>query len=160
DRRFGELTLRTDVDPYSGQTSGQPGVLTLTADGETQLVVGHGHVGLGAVPGHDDLVDLRRRQRLGDEVAEVLAEGHAVALLAPQLVHDHANPATASPHAGADGVDVGVVRPDSDLRAVARLAGARLQLDDAVGDLGHLELEQPLDQARMGAADDDLGPLG
>ena len=52
--------------------------------------------------------------------------------------------------AGADRVDVVVVRPDRDLRAVAGLAGAGLDLDDAVGDLGHLELEQPLDEARDG----------
>ena len=40
------------------------------------------------------------------------------------------------------------------------LAGAGLDLDDAVGDLGHLELEQPLDEAGVGAADDDLRALG
>ena len=39
------------------------------------------------------------------------------------------------------------------------LAGARLDLDDAVGDLRYLELEQPLDQAGVGAADHDLGAL-
>ncbi len=44
--------------------------------------------------------------------------------------------------AGADGVDVVVVGPDGDLGAVAGLAGAGLQLDDAVGDLEDLELEQ------------------
>ena len=43
---------------------------------------------------------------------------------------------------------------------MAWLAGAGLDLDDAVGDLGHLELEQPLDQARVGAADTTIcGPL-
>ena len=42
----------------------------------------------------------------------------------------------------------------------AGLAGAGLDLDDAVGDLGHLELEQPLDETGVGAADDDLGALG
>jgi hypothetical protein len=43
---------------------------------------------------------------------------------------------------------------------VPGLAGAGLDLDDAVGDLGHLELEQTLDEARVGAADDDLRALG
>ena len=62
--------------------------------------------------------------------------------------------------AGADRVDVVVVRPDRDLRAVAGLAGAGLDLDDAVGDLGHLELEQPLDEAGVGARHDDLRALG
>ena len=74
---------------------------------------------------------------------------------------------TTMPHAGAPGadagadrVDVGVVRPDGDLRAVPGLAGAGLDLDDAVGDLGHLELEQPLDEAGVGAGHDDLRALG
>jgi hypothetical protein len=52
-----------------------------------------------------------------------------------------------------------VVGPDGDLRAVARLPGARLDLDHAVGDLGDLQLEEPLDQPGVGAGDDDLGAL-
>ena len=40
------------------------------------------------------------------------------------------------------------------------LAGAGLDLDDAVGDLGDLELEQALDEAGVGAAHHDLGALG
>ena len=62
--------------------------------------------------------------------------------------------------AGADGVDVGVVGGHGHLRAMAWLAGAGLDLDDAVGDLGHLELEQLEDEARMRAGHDDLGALG
>ena len=46
------------------------------------------------------------------------------------------------------------------LRAVAGLAGAGLDLDDAVADLGHLQLEQALDEARVGAGHDDLRALG
>ena len=42
---------------------------------------------------------------------------------------------------------------------MAGLAGAGLDLDDAVGDLGHLELEQPLDEPRVGAAHHDLRAL-
>ena len=39
------------------------------------------------------------------------------------------------------------------------LASTGLDLDDAVGDLGHLELEQPLDEPGMRAAHDDLRAL-
>ena len=49
-----------------------------------------------------------------------------------------------APDAGPDGVHVGVVGPDRDLRPVAGLACRRLDLHDAVGDLGHLELEEAL----------------
>ena len=40
------------------------------------------------------------------------------------------------------------------------LAGGRLDLHGARRDLGDLELEEPLDQARMAPADHDLGTLG
>ena len=43
---------------------------------------------------------------------------------------------------------------------MSRFAGTRPDLHDAVGDLGHFELEQPFDQPRMGPADHDLGTLG
>jgi hypothetical protein len=43
---------------------------------------------------------------------------------------------------------------------VAGLASAGLDLDDAIGDLGNLELEQALDEAGVGTADDDLRALG
>ena len=36
---------------------------------------------------------------------------------------------------------------------------ASLDLDDAVGDLGHLELEQALDETGVTPRDDDLGPF-
>src|SRR4029079_9032440 len=68
--------------------------------------------------------------------------------------------ATASTDAGADRVDVVVVAPHGDLRAVPRLTRAGLDLDDAVGDLGHFQFEEPLDQTGVRAADDDLWALG
>ena len=65
-----------------------------------------------------------------------------------------------APTQAPDRVDVGVVRPHGDLGAVAGLARRRLDLHHAGGDLGHLELEEPLDQPGVGAADHDLGTLG
>ena len=47
-------------------------------------------------------------------------------------------------------------RLDRDLGAVAGLAGDRRDLDGAVGDLGHLEREQLLDQVGVGARQRDL----
>ena len=43
---------------------------------------------------------------------------------------------------------------------MTRLARDGLELDDAVDDLGDLELEQPLHQARVRARHDDLRALG
>ena len=42
---------------------------------------------------------------------------------------------------------------------MSRLPGCRSDLDDAISDLGHLQLEEPLDQARVGPGDHDLGPF-
>ncbi len=49
---------------------------------------------------------------------------------------------------------------DGDLRAVAGLTGDADDLDQLVGDLRHLELEQALDQLRAAARDDDRRPFG
>ena len=59
--------------------------------------------------------------------------------------------------AGRDGVDVGVLGPDSHLGAGAGLAADGLDLDGAVVDLRHFQLEQALDEAGVGAADHDAG---
>ena len=157
---LGELGLALDVDPPAGEAGGEAGVLALLADGQRQLEVGDDDLGGAGLLVDPDLLDLGRRQRLGHEVGRVLGERDDVDLLAPQLVDDHADAGAPGADAGADRVDVGVVRPDGDLRAVAGLAGAGLDLDDAVGDLGHLELEEALDEAGVGAADTTIcGPF-
>ena len=100
------------------------------------------------------------RERLHHELRRVVVVRNDVDLLAAQLVDDHPDTRTARTHARADRVDVAVVRRDGDLRAVPRLAGDRLELDDPVDDLGHLELEQALHEARVRARHDDLRALG
>ncbi len=89
----------------------------------------------------------------------VVAERDDVDLLATQLVHDHADTGAACADTGTHRVDVRVVGRHGDLRALTRLASAGLDLDDTVGDLGHLELEQAADQARMRPRHHDLGSL-
>jgi len=60
--------------------------------------------------------------------------------------HAHARPARAD--AGANRIDAGGVRDDWRSSSVARLARHVLDRDEAVGDLGHLELEQLADHLR------------
>ena len=51
------------------------------------------------------------------------------------------------------------MRDHGDLRSIAGLARDADDLDQAVGDLGHLELEQLLDQLRAAPGDDDARAL-
>ena len=62
--------------------------------------------------------------------------------------------------ARADGINVLVVAPHRHLRAGTGLAGDGADLDRAVVDLGHFELEQALDKAGVRAGDDDLRAAG
>ena len=106
-----------------------------------------------------DLAHARRRERLRDEAGRLGVPRDDVDLLAAELGDDHAHARAARADAGADRVDALGVRLDGDLRAVAGLARDAADLDEAVGDLGHLELEQRLDQLRdRGARGSPAGP--
>ena len=129
-----------------GQPGGEAGVLALLADGQRELVVAHHDGGRPGLLVEAHLAHSGGRQRGLDQVDRVVGERHHVDALAAQLVGDHAHPGAPRADAGADGVDVGVVRPHGDLGAVAGLARGRLDLDDARRDLGDLELEEPLDE--------------
>ena len=89
----------------------------------------------------------------------VVAVGNDVDLLAAQLVHDLSDAHAARTDARADRVDVLVVRRDRELGAVTGLARDGLDLDDAVDELGHLELEQPPHETGVRARHDDLRTL-
>ena len=106
-----------------------------------------------------DLAHARRRERLRDEAGGLGVPRDDVDLLAAELGDDHAHARAARPDARADRVDALGVRLDGDLRAVAGLAGDAADVDEAVGDLGHLELEQRLDQLGVAAREDDLRAL-
>ena len=155
-----ELGLGLDVDPPAGQAGGEARVLALAADRQRELVVGHDDGRLARLVVDEDLAHARRRQRLGDEPGGLVVVGDDVDLLAAQLGDDHAHARAARADAGADRVHAVGVGDDRDLRAVAGLAGDVDDLDQPVGDLGHLELEELLDQLGVAAGDDDRRPLG
>src|SRR5881227_346739 len=105
------------------------------------------------------LADASRRERLGDEPRGLGVPRDDVDLLAAELRDDHADARAARPHACTHRVDALGVRLDRDLGPVARLTGDAADLDEAVRDLRHLELEERLDQLRIAAREDDLGAL-
>ena len=155
-----ELGLGLDVDPPARQAGGQARVLPLAADRQRELVVGHDDGGLARLVLDEDLAHAGRRQGLGDEPGGLVVVGDDVDLLAAQLGDDHAHARAARADAGADRVDAVGVGDDRDLRAVAGLAGHVDDLDEAVGDLRHLELEELLDELGVAPRDDDRRALG
>ena len=156
---LGELGVADDVDLPAGEPVREAGVHALLADRERELVVGHDDRRLLGLVVEVDLAHARRRERLRDEARRLGVPRDDVDLLAAELRDDHADARAARPDAGADRVDALGVRLDGDLRAVAGLAGDAADLDEAVGDLGHLELEQRLDQLRIAAREDHLRAL-
>ena len=142
-----------------GQASGEPGVEAFLADRERELIVGDDHGRLARVVVDVDLAHAGRRQRLRDESRRLGVPRDDVDLLAAQLRDDHPHARASRADARADRVDALRVRLDGDLRAIARLARDAADLDEPVGDLGYLELEQRLDQLRVAARQDHLRAL-
>src|SRR5206468_7589574 len=79
-----------------------------------------------------------------------------VDFLAAQLGPDHTHARASRPDARADRVDALGVRLDGDLRPVTGLAGHAANLDEAVRDLRHLDLEQRPDQLGIAPRQDHL----
>ena len=156
---LGELGVADDVDLPAGQAVREAGVHALLADRERELVVGDDDRRLLAVVVEVDLAHARRRESLGDEPGRLGVPRDDVDLLAAQLGDDHAHARAARADTGADRVDALGVRLDGDLRAVAGLARDAADLDETVGDLGHLELEERLDQLGVAPREDHLRAL-
>ena len=90
------------------------------------------------------------------KVAGSLRPRNDVDLLALQLADHRLDAAAAHADAGADRIDRAVAGDHGDLGARARIAGDRLDLDDAVVDLRHFHGEQLRHELRMGARQEDL----
>lgn len=124
--------LGADVNIIAGQMGAQAHILALVADGQAQLVVGHGHAAaLGLAGQQFDLDDLGRGQGRGDKLGDVLAPADDIDLLAVQLLDDLLDADAAGTDAGTDGIDIGVLAPDSQLGAGTGLTGDGLDLNGA-----------------------------
>jgi hypothetical protein len=88
--------------------------------------------------------------------AGVVAPQHDVDALAVELVGHRLHARTAHADAGADRIGAVVVRQHRDLGAVARVARAGHDLDQALADFRHFQLEQFHHEFRRGAADEQL----
>jgi len=108
----------------------------------------------------DDRRDLGRSQRVDDELGRVLREEDDVDPLAGELVGHRGHARAAHADAGALRIEPRVVRLDGDLGADARVARRRPDLDQALLDLGHFQLEQAHQELRCDPRQDQLRALG
>src|SRR5581483_8841494 len=155
------LLFGLDVDLPAEELGGEADVLALLADGERELgVVDDDFELLLAEVGDGDAGDLGGLERLFGEGGDLLGEFDDVDLFAAELADDGLHAHALHADAGADGVDVLVARHDSDLGALAGLAGDGANDDRAVVDLRDLGLEERLHEGRGSAGDDDLRALG
>src|ERR671935_152989 len=153
------LRLGHDVDAPPGEAVGETGVQPLLADRQRKLAVGHDDGRLAVLVVHVHLAHLGRRERLGDEPGRLVVPGDDVDLLAAELGDDHSHSRPAWADARAHRVDALGLRFDRDLGAIAGLARHGADLDEAVSDLGHLELEELADQLVGAARQHHLGAL-
>ena len=116
----------------SGEASSKARILAFLADGERQLVVVDDNSCAAPLFVQQDFLHLCRLQRPRHELGRIVREGDDVNLLAAKFGRDHADTGAPGAHAGAHRVHVCVVGPHSNLRAVPRLAGASLDLDDPI----------------------------
>ena len=108
--------LGADINIVAGQVGAQTHILTLVADGKAQLLVGNRNTAALGLAGQQlDLDDLGRAQGGGDELRNILAPADDIDLLAVQLLHDLLHADAAGTDAGANGIDIGVLAPDSQL---------------------------------------------
>src|SRR5690606_14730357 len=143
---LGELLRREDVDVPPREAGRQADVLAALADRQRELVLADDDGGPPEFEAERDLGDLGRLEGVLDENLGRLVPADDVDLLAVEFVHDVLDAAAADADARADRVHLRVDRGDGDLGAVPGLAGHGLDLDDALGDLGDLDLEEALDE--------------
>src|SRR5215210_4394219 len=154
---FGRLALGLYVYLPVCQLHGEAGVLALAADGQRELVVGYDHLGLLLVLVQVDLAHARRTQGLCYKARRLGVPLDDVYLLVPELGDDGPHAAPARPNTGPNRIHTSFIGPDGHFRAQPGLAGDSPYLDEAVVDLGHLELEEVPEQPLVAPAHGQAG---
>src|SRR6266513_1563108 len=150
------FVLGHQVDLPAGQLGGEPHVLAVAPDRHREVFLVDDNVhGVLFLVDHDR-GHLGGRQGPDHELRRIGRPQHDVDPLTGDLLRHGLHPRAAHADAGADRVDALVVGEDGDLRAHARIARRRLDLEQAFLDLRHLELEQLHDELRRGARQDKL----
>src|SRR5690606_18853297 len=104
----------------------------------------------------NNLGNFSRLKRIDDEGSRIRRPRNDVDLLALQFADDGLNAGAAHADAGADRIDGSVTRDDRDLGAGTRIAGNRLDFDDAVVNFRHFHGEKLRHEGRMGTRQENL----
>jgi hypothetical protein len=152
-----------DVDMPQGQARCEAGVLSLAPDRQRELIIGYddrGGFGVLALRLRNRVhrQDLGRAEGLGDEDRGIGVPLDDIDLLILELIDNELDARSALANTGPHRVNPGLQRGDRDLRARARLTGDRLDLNLALLNLGHLDLEQAPEHVLVGAAQQNLRP--
>ena len=102
----------------------------------------------------------RGTKGVGDKGLGFFVPRHDVNFLALEFVHYALDPVATDADAGANRVDAGLGSAHGYLAAEPGLAGDGFDLDHAVVDLGHLNLEQAFKHVLVASGDQDLRSLG
>ena len=108
------------IDGVSGEHRGEFDVLSALTDGEAHLIGVEEHIGAFFFFVDHDVVHACRVERTLDVEHRVGGEGNDVDVFVFEFAHDAADAVTAHAHAGAYGVDVGVVAFHRDFGAFSR----------------------------------------
>ena len=103
------LGFTLDIDPPTGESCGQSGVLAFFSDCEGKLIVRNNDRSDAKRLVDHHFFDLCRAQRFSHKGVRVMAERNDVDLLAAKFVYDHADASAPSTDAGTAGVDVLVI---------------------------------------------------
>ena len=140
----------------TSQLGSEPHVLPAAADRHGQVLLVDHDVHRVLLFVDDDARYLSRRQRVDDELCRVVGIKDDVDALSGQLVGHRGHPRTAHADAGTLRVEPRIVRLHRDLGAHPGIARRGADLDQALLDFRHLELEQPLQKLGNDARQQEL----
>jgi hypothetical protein len=152
------LLLGEDVDVPAGELRGSRTFCPRRPMASESWLLGHHHLDAVGVLVQHHLGDLGRRQRIDDEGGRIRVPLDDVHLLALQLADHGLHALAAHADAGAHRIDGAILGDDGDLGPGSGIARHRLDLHDAVVDLGHFLGEQLRHELGPGARKKDLGP--
>ena len=155
-----EFGRRQDVDVPAGEPGGQADVLTALADGQGKLIFIDDDGCPAEFKAKRHFRHFGGLEGVADEHLAGFVPADDVDFFTAEFIDDVLDSASANADAGADGIHLGVDRADGDLGAVARLARQGLDFDRSLADFGNFALEEPADEFRMAAAQNDLDGAG